>query len=166
MGKSTGKPNIGGMQKHLVQKSVLKKPAAGSSKDKQSVAHEPQAPTELAIVNVEEMTLDEKIQKMRDSQDPDCVTMTAQDWKKLNMRFSQTTLPKTTDDIKSLWGQVSQKGAREGKRNAQHTILKAWCVDPEFGETFATRTSSLGIKEGMKQEEEWVSRKKKGILRI
>ena len=59
-----------------------------------------------------------------------------------------------------MWGQVSQIGAREGKRNAQRTILKAWCVDPEFGETFATMTSSLEIKEGMKQEEEWVSRNK------
>jgi hypothetical protein len=82
------------------------------------------------------------------------------DFKKLNMRFTQTALKSKADgQTKTLWEQVSAKGHREGKREAQHKIRAAFALDPACGSSFATALQELSLTDTIWQNATWMSRK-------
>ena len=92
-------------------------------------------------------------------QDPNAVDLDRYDWKKLNQRFTQTVLPKGNEDAKSAWAMASKGGSRSGKVDLQHSVLKAWVLDPSLGTFFKSQVSEITSKQGIHKEKEWISRK-------
>ena len=78
---------------------------------------------------------------------------------RLNMRFTQTALPKASEETKSLWKSISQRGAREGKRHAQHRILTAFALDPSQGRQFCTAVQEMILKDSRIVDSTWMSKK-------
>jgi F0F1-type ATP synthase beta subunit len=87
------------------------------------------------------------------------VQFTRDDWKKLNQRFVQTQLKKSSQEVQKIWNTASEGGARSGKVDKQHRVITAWIIDPTCGKAFLNMTKSLTMTEKMEAEEEWMARK-------
>jgi len=84
-----------------------------------------------------DLSLDEKVALLRGNANAD-VQFSGREWSKLNLRFTQTALKKASPEAKAVWDTASGTGLREGRTHAQHTVLKAWAVDPSMTSHFLT----------------------------
>lgn len=93
-------------------------------------------------------------------QDPDCVSLSRDDWRKLNMRFS-TTVAKRSADATKAWEAASSVGqsGRTGKVARQHEVIKAWLVDPSLGSLFRDNLQEIFASETQESEEQWMAKK-------
>lgn len=166
-----GKASTKAMPKKSIGKGAAKSKAKGMPKKEHkeesipdiktkaevSVAGQ-QGLTKEQLSHQEHMTLDDKIAMMREKGDFN-MELSPQEWKKLNLRFTQTALPKSPASVHDVWGAISKKPVREGKQAQQRQVLKAFVLDPQFGDKFFSLTMNLVKSESIKEEEQWISRK-------
>ncbi len=93
-------------------------------------------------------------------QDPDCVELSRDDWRKLNMRFSQTVSKRSSDAAKA-WEAASLSGqsGRTGKVAKQHEVIKAWLIDPSLGHLWRQNLQEIFASETHESEEQWMAKK-------
>lgn len=114
--------------------------------------------TEESLSLQGEMTLDEKMKLMMQKGKFD-MELDPNEWKKLNLRFTQTVLPKSSSEVKDLWASLGQKGQRVGKQAGQREVLKAFVLDPQLGDKFFSLSKTVSLSDRFKMDEEWISRK-------
>ena len=118
----------------------MKRPVADASSDKES------------------MTLDEKMNLIKDNQDTKAVPLSPNDWKRINERFTQTTLSKQPA-AKKVWERIKEESLAGSKQKNQRQVLEAFLLDPTCGKFFVEQTQNLAFGKNYSKEATWMSRK-------
>ena len=87
----------------------------------------------------------EKIRRFKESHGQEDVDLTSGDWKKINMRFTQTAVKKAPPAVQAAWSQLRCKGPRVGRCAERRAMLKAWLIDPVHGDIFGQFLNSKQV---------------------
>ena len=78
---------------------------------------------------------------------------------RLNERFTQTGLTKASAEVRSLWKEIQQRPAREGKRHDHHRLLHSFALGPSCGKYLTSVLQQMDFNRSLQQESEWISKK-------
>ena len=126
---------------------LVKKPAA-------KVLAKPQA----VDTDQESMTLDEKMDMIKQNKDVQAAPLTPGDWKKINQRFTQTAMA-TKPDAKKVWERIKDESRAGTKQANQRRVLEAFLLDPSCGDFFLEQAQTLSFGGSCSKESTWLSRK-------
>ena len=118
----------------------MKRPVADASSDKES------------------MSLDGKMDLIKDNQDTQAIPHSSNDWKRINERFTQTTLSKQPA-AKKVWERIKEESLAGSKQKNQRQVLEAFLLDPTCGKFFVEQTQNLAFGKNYSKEATWMSRK-------
>ena len=114
--------------------------------------------TKAQLAKTESMTLDEKINLMKDSGTE--VSLKTDEWRKLNNRFSQTELKKMSPDNQKKWAELSSQKGRSGKTVLQHKVMLSYVINGENSTQFKNVMAEISMTNSHSQSTEWVSKKR------
>jgi hypothetical protein len=137
LAKATMPPKVA---KKPAAQTVMKRPGADNASDKES------------------MTLDEKMEMIKNKQDTEAVPLSPNDWKRINERFTQTTLSKQPA-AKKVWERIKAESLAGSKQKNQRQVLEAFLLDPACGKFFVEQTQKLTFGKNYSKEATWMSRK-------
>ena len=90
----------------------------------------------------ESMTLDEKMDMIKQNKDVHAAALTPRDWKKVNERFTQTVLARKPD-AKKVWERIKEESLAGTKQANQRRVLEAFLLDPSCGDFFLEQAQTL-----------------------
>ena len=88
------------------------------------------------------MTLDEKMDMIKQKKDVQAAPLTPGDWKKFNQRFTQTVVA-TKPDAKKVWERIKDESRAGTEQANQRRVLEAFLLDPSCGDFFSGASADL-----------------------